>query len=212
MKAAPAPADFDAANKGRTAQSALSAALCVSPGLGTIISSACSERRLSQAVRGLEGLYGKFPILDLSVPIGNNHIKQSQNLFILQEENKLIDFQNASFLKLKPVDDSTFFDILAPMLVSGEKIIGTFQSVRDGAVFTDKRIFAINVQGITGKKKDFTSLPYSRIQAFSVESAGVLDLDSELELWFSGLGKIKFEFVARANISAICRMISEKVL
>lgn len=124
----------------------------------------------------------------------------------------MIDFQNASFLKLKPVDDSTFFDILAPMLVSGEKIIGTFQSVRDGAVFTDKRIFAINVQGITGKKKDFTSLPYSRIQAFSVESAGVLDLDSELELWFSGLGKIKFEFVARANISAICRMISEKVL
>ena len=75
------------------------------------------------------------------------------------------------------------------------------------------QIFAeINVQGFTGKKKDFTSLPYSKIQAFSVETAGVLDMDSELELWFSGMGKVKFEFIADANVSAICKMISEKVL
>lgn len=79
-------------------------------------------------------------------------------------------------------------------------------------MFTTKRIFAINVQGLTGKKKDFTSLPYSKIQAFSVETAGLLDLDSELELWFSGLGKVKFEFTSDANVSAICRMISERVL
>lgn len=79
-------------------------------------------------------------------------------------------------------------------------------------VFTTKRIFAINIQGITGKKKDFSSLPYSKIQAFSVETAGVLDLDSELELWFSGLGKVKFEFTARSNVSEICRLISERVL
>jgi len=68
------------------------------------------------------------------------------------------------------------------------------------------------VQGITGKKKDFTSLPYSKIQAFSVETAGVLDLDSELELWFSGLGKVKFEFVSQADVSGLCRTISGFVL
>ncbi|MBQ3080456.1 MAG: PH domain-containing protein [Clostridia bacterium] len=124
----------------------------------------------------------------------------------------MIDFQNASFIKLRPTSQSDFSDLITPMFVPGEKIIETFRSIRDGIVFTDKRIFAINIQGITGKKKDFTSLPYSKIQAFSVETAGVLDLDSELELWFSGLGKVKFEFVARANVSGICRMISEKVL
>lgn len=124
----------------------------------------------------------------------------------------MIDFKNASFLKLKPVSDATFADTIKPMFVPGEEIIQTFQSVRDGIVFTTKRIFAINVQGITGKKKDFTSLPYSKIQAFSVETAGVLDLDSELELWFSGMGQVKFEFVASANVSQICKMISEKVL
>lgn len=98
------------------------------------------------------------------------------------------------------------------MFVEGEEIIQSFRGIRDGVVFTNARIFAINIQGLTGKKKEFTSLPYSKIQAFSVETAGVLDLDSELELWFSGLGKIKFEFVARANVSEICKMISDVVL
>jgi hypothetical protein len=64
--------------------------------------------------------------------------------------------------------------------------------LRDYVAFTSKRIVAVNVQGMTGK--DFTSLPYSKIQAFSIESAGTFDLDAELELWFSGLGKVKFEF------------------
>jgi len=124
----------------------------------------------------------------------------------------MIDFKNATFIKLKPVGDADFADMITPMFVPGEQIIQSFRGIRDGVVFTNKRIFAINVQGITGKKKDFTSLPYSKIQAYSVETAGVLDLDSELELWFSGMGKVRFDFVARANVADICRMISEKVL
>ena len=124
----------------------------------------------------------------------------------------MIDFQNASFMKLRPVSNNSFASIVTPMFVPGEEIIGTYQSIRDGVVFTNKRIIAINVQGITGKKKDFTSLPYSKIQAFSVETAGVLDLDSELELWFSGMGKVKLEFISNANVSAICQMISARVL
>lgn len=124
----------------------------------------------------------------------------------------MIDFQNASFLKLKPVGDNDFAGMISPMFVDGEQIIQSFRGVRDGVVFTNKRIFAINIQGLTGKKKDFTSLPYSKIQAFSVETAGILDMDSELELWFSGMGKVKFEFVAKADVSKICKMISEMVL
>ena len=68
------------------------------------------------------------------------------------------------------------------------------------------------MQGITGKKKDFTSLPYSKIQAFSVETSGMFDLDSELELWFSGLGRVKFEFIGAADVSYICKVISKQVL
>lgn len=124
----------------------------------------------------------------------------------------MIDFKNAEFLKLKPVDNSTFAATIQPMFINGEEIIASFKTIRDGVVFTTKRIFAINVQGLTGKKVDYTSLPYSKIQSFSVETAGVIDLDSEMELWFSGLGKVKFEFVSQADVSGICRMISERVL
>ncbi len=124
----------------------------------------------------------------------------------------MIDFNNASFLKLKPVQNQQYLEWISPMFVDGEQVMGMYQSIRDGVVFTNKRIITINVQGVTGKKKDFTSLPYSKIQAYSVETAGVLDLDSELDLWFSGLGHVRFEFVNRCNVSEICRIISNFVL
>ena len=122
----------------------------------------------------------------------------------------MIDFQNASFLKLRRVGNE-FGNEIAPLLISNEQVIETYRGIRDGVVFTNLRLIVINVQGLTGKKKDFTSLPYSKIQAFSVETAGVLDLDSELELWFSGMGKVKLEFTGQTNIKAISNMIGQFV-
>lgn len=124
----------------------------------------------------------------------------------------MIDFNNASLVKLRPVNDNAFEKMVAPILVDDEEIIGSYQSLRDGVVFTNKRIISINIQGITGKKKDFTSLPYSKIQAFSVETAGTFDLDSELDLWFSGIGHVKFEFIGATDVSYICKVISMRVL
>lgn len=124
----------------------------------------------------------------------------------------MIDFQNASFVKMKAVPYKNYESMVDPLLIRDESVIATFQAMRDGVVFTDKRIIAINVQGVTGKKRDFTSLPYSKIQAFSVETAGVFDLDCELELWFSGLGKVKLEFVGGTDVAALCRMISTLTL
>lgn len=124
----------------------------------------------------------------------------------------MVDFQNKLIFKLKQTVNSTYADILTPLLVNNEAIISTYQSMRDGVVFTNKRIFSINVQGVTGKKKDISSLPYSKIQAFSVETAGTLDLDSELEIYFSGLGKVRFEFASNCNIIEINNIISNYVL
>ena len=58
----------------------------------------------------------------------------------------MIDFKNAEFLKLKPANDSTYSDFISPMFVDGEHIISTYQAIRDGVVFTNKRIMVINVQ------------------------------------------------------------------
>lgn len=86
------------------------------------------------------------------------------------------------------------------------------EHLRDKLVFTDKRIISINVQGITGAKKNFTSIPYSRIQTYSVETAGTLDLDAELDITISGLGTVRFELTNSSNIKEICAKISEKIL
>ena len=110
------------------------------------------------------------------------------------------------------VGNDAFSSQITPILIDGETILSSYNGIRDGVVFTNKRIIAINVQGITGKKKDFTSMPYSKIQVYSVETSGVFDMDSELELWFSGVGKVKFEFTSNSNVSEICKSISNFVL
>ena len=124
----------------------------------------------------------------------------------------MIDFENAAFFKMTKLDRIADAELVNPILVHDETIISEYQSIRDFIMFTNKRIIAVNVQGFTGKKKDFTSLPYSKIQAFSIETAGVFDLDAELEIYFSGLGKVKFEFRGNNDIAEIGRLISEKVL
>ena len=92
----------------------------------------------------------------------------------------MIEFQNAAIVQLQQSREvpAAIRDILIP----GEQVIANYQAIRDYVLFTDKRIISCNVQGITGKKQDFTSMPYSKITVFSVETAGALDLDGELEL------------------------------
>lgn len=123
----------------------------------------------------------------------------------------MFDFQNPEYIKLKSTKDR-FEKELDPILIHGEEVIDCYKSVRDGVIFTNKRIIVISVEGVTGKKKDITSFPYSKIQAFSVESSGVFDIDSELELWLSGMGKARFEFTGGTNVYDVCRLISNFVL
>jgi hypothetical protein len=63
-----------------------------------------------------------------------------------------------------------------------------------------------------GKKKDFTSIPYSKITTFSLETAGMFDLDAELEIYLSAVGKVKLEFTGNTNVKEICKAISTYVL
>jgi Bacterial PH domain len=124
----------------------------------------------------------------------------------------VIDFEKASVLKLSPCDPRDIGSSVAPILINGEDITFAFRTARDHVVFTNKRIITVNVQGMTGRKRDFTSLPYNRIQAFSIETAGTFDLDTELELWFSGLGKVRLEFKGSVDIRELSRMIGSFVL
>ncbi len=100
------------------------------------------------------------------------------------------------------------------LLLEDEEINSTFKTVRDQLVFTNKQIIAIDVQGITGRRKSFSSMPYSKVQFFSIQTPGFAELvpDSELFLMFSNGFTAKFEFKGNVDIGAIGRMISEYVL
>lgn len=124
----------------------------------------------------------------------------------------MIDFQNGVFFKLSPWDLAESASALQGILVPGEQIHLAFKGRRDSVTFTDKRIVALNVQGMTGTKKDYSTLPYAKIQAFSVETAGTFDTDSELEMWFSGLGKVKLEFTPKVDIRQISHLLADKTL
>ena len=130
----------------------------------------------------------------------------------------MIDFQNATYVKLKKVGNDIGQSMIGVMLLPDEVIVSTYKGIRDQVIFTNKRIIAVNVQGLTGAKKDFTSLPYSKIQAYSVETAGTAEklfsftADCELELYFSSIGKVKFEFSGATDILEIGKVISEYVL
>lgn len=138
--------------------------------------------------------------------------KKELNNKIQKRGMKMIDFKNSSYVKMSQTNPETIMKDIQPLLIGGEGIVGAYKAVRDYVVFTNKRVIAVNVQGMTGKKKDFTFLPYSKISAYSIETAGVFDLDSELEMYFSGLGKVRFEFSGRSDIIQIGKCISEFIL
>lgn len=124
----------------------------------------------------------------------------------------MIDFENKKLFKLVAEDLEKGERLIAPYMVSGEEVIDSYVSIRDHLVFTNKRIVAVNVEGVTGKKKDFTFIPYSCIQTFSIETAGVLDLDSHLHIYIASIGMVCFELSGSNNVTDLCVAIGEYIL
>lgn len=125
-----------------------------------------------------------------------------------------VNFNKSSAWDLRPIDVGQVIGEVNGLLINGEQVIMAFKTVRDQLVFTNKRIIAIDVQGITGRRKSFSTMPYSKIQYFSVQTPGFAELipDCELFLMFSNGFTATFEFKGNVDIGKIGRMISEYVL
>lgn len=119
---------------------------------------------------------------------------------------------DANLLNLKEIPTTSIRPEVSMFFTAGEEAIQAFQTIRDQVVFTNKRVFVVNVQGITGKKVSYFSYPYSKVQYYGIETAGVLDIDSELVLAFSNGAKLQFDFKSQVDIKKICASISEFVL
>ena len=98
------------------------------------------------------------------------------------------------------------------VLIDGEVAIAAYKTIRDNAVFTNKRLIVRDAQGLTGKKVEIYSLPYSSINMWSTENAGKLfDLNAEVELW-TRAGHIKINLQKGVDIRKFDRIIAQALL
>ena len=103
-------------------------------------------------------------------------------------------------------------DDVSPLLVEGEQAVASFKTFRDSATFTTMRLIVRDAQGLTGKKVEVYSLPYSSINMWSTENAaGKLDRDAEVELW-TRAGHIKVKLTKNADIRRIDSLLAWAVL
>ena len=125
-----------------------------------------------------------------------------------------VNFNQDSVFNLKPISNDEVRGEVDGLLIADEKVEFAFKTIRDQLVFTNKRIISIDVQGITGKRKSFATMPYSKIQYFSIQTPGFMELfpDSELFVMFTNGFTAKFEFKGGVDIGKIGRMLSEYVL
>ncbi len=119
-------------------------------------------------------------------------------------DSNLLNLQEISLREVRPE--------VSKLLVEGEEIKCAFKTIRDQVVFTTSRVFVVNVKGITGKKIAYFSYPYSKIQFYGIETAGFMDIDSELILTFSNGHVLQFDFKSNVDIQMINSLISKYVL
>ncbi|WP_196001539.1 PH domain-containing protein [Clostridium sp. 1001271B_151109_B4] len=81
------------------------------------------------------------------------------------------------------------------------------KTVRDAALFTDKKILICDKQGITGKKTEYYAIPYSKIVTYAIETAGHFDMDSEIKLFLTGGIEIEMNFLRGKNMDQLLKKV-----
>ena len=98
------------------------------------------------------------------------------------------------------------------VLVGGEQVVCAYKTFRDTAVITNKRLLIADAQGLTGKKVEVYTIPWSSVNMWSSEnSKGLLDFNSELEFWTKA-GHFKLNLKKGIDIRRLDRVIGECIL
>ncbi|WP_195963944.1 PH domain-containing protein [Clostridium cuniculi] len=84
-----------------------------------------------------------------------------------------------------------------------ERALFAVKTVRDAALFTDKKVLICDKQGITGKKTEYYAIPYNKIVTYAIETAGHFDIDSEIKLFLTGGIEIEMQFLRGKNMDQL---------
>lgn len=98
--------------------------------------------------------------------------------------------------------------LVEPLLVADETVEIATKGMRDGAVFTSKRIIVVNKQGLTGKKVEFSNIPLRSISAFAIENSGTFDLDAELKIFGTGWGRATMQFARDFDVRKLAAYLA----
>ena len=98
------------------------------------------------------------------------------------------------------------------LFAEDEQVYAGFKVIRDTWIFTDRRLILVDVQGMTGRKKEYLSIPYNKITMYSVETTGAFDLDAELKLWIgSNPQPIEKKFNKSVDVYAVQGLLTQLV-
>lgn len=92
-----------------------------------------------------------------------------------------------------------------------EQPLFAVKTVRDVALFTDKKILLCDKQGITGKKVEYYAVPYSKIVTYAIETAGHFDMDSEIKLFLTGGIEIEMNFLRGKNMDLLLKKVFDVI-
>lgn len=99
------------------------------------------------------------------------------------------------------------------ILFPGERIEDAYRLFRDKWIFTTHRLIIEDIQGITGKKREYHTIPYRSITHFLIETNGTLDTDCVMKIWINGSAEPYIqEFSRKTNIKDIQRKLAFHML
>ena len=102
-----------------------------------------------------------------------------------------------------------YYYIVKPILHPGV-IVCSCTHVRS---FRHRPFHSPQIKGMTGKRTGYTSVPYTSVGAFSVETVGgMLDTDSKLTMHARGIGRLSMDYAMGVDVLSIFRFLSTAVI
>lgn len=115
---------------------------------------------------------------------------------------------NATEVDLRKINEE-----FMPILYPGEELEAAYRIFRKKWIFTSTRLIIEDIQGMTGKKREYHSIPYKAITHFLIETAGNFDTDCEMKIWISGTSEpFCQEFSKGIDIKGIQQRLAHHVL
>uniref|UniRef100_A0A7S2AKL3 Bacterial Pleckstrin homology domain-containing protein n=1 Tax=Alexandrium andersonii TaxID=327968 RepID=A0A7S2AKL3_9DINO len=85
--------------------------------------------------------------------------------------------------ELDPVAANKEFHEDKPLLLPGEEVRFACKVGRDTTLLTQMRALRVDVQGFTGTRVNYKSIPYRSMGSFFVRTAGIASIDAEMQLF-----------------------------